>query len=70
VSTGKATPKKAPAQAQQASAAAGAAAGAGGGGDGGVPSAVAMRSLDIFAGCGGLTEGMHQVCVAYAKKFM
>jgi hypothetical protein len=24
---------------------------------------LAMSSMDIFAGCGGLSEGMHQVCV-------
>ena len=28
---------------------------------------VAMASLDIFAGCGGLSEGMHQAGVAKTK---
>jgi hypothetical protein len=23
---------------------------------------VALRTLDVFAGCGGLSEGLHQVC--------
>lgn len=30
-------------------------------------SAVAMASMDIFAGCGGLSEGMHQAGVAVSK---
>ena len=30
-------------------------------------SAVAMASMDIFAGCGGLSEGMHQAGVAETK---
>ena len=30
-------------------------------------SAVAMASMDIFAGCGGLSEGMHQAGVAVTK---
>eukprot|EP00983_Pelagomonas_calceolata_P102572 1158821-Pelagomonas_calceolata.AAC.5 len=48
--------------------AAGASAGAGGGGGiASAPSAVAMRSLDIFAGCGGLSEGMHQAGVAQSR---
>jgi site-specific DNA-cytosine methylase len=27
-----------------------------------------LKSLDIFAGCGGLSEGMHQVCVGVCRK--
>ncbi len=33
----------------------------------GAADGVAMRSLDIFAGCGGLSEGMHQAGVAETR---
>lgn len=33
----------------------------------GAAGGVAMRSLDIFAGCGGLSEGMHQAGVAETR---
>ena len=33
----------------------------------GRPAAAALRSLDVFAGCGGLTEGLHQSGAAAAE---
>lgn len=36
-------------------------------GEGGVASVPPLRSLDVFAGCGGLTEGLHQSGAAIAE---
>ena len=36
-------------------------------GEGGVASVQPLRSLDVFAGCGGLTEGLHQSGAAIAE---
>jgi len=31
---------------------------------------VALRTLDVFAGCGGLSEGLHQVCAPAKRLFV